>query len=613
MAGATELIATVLGPAATLADARHVLDRALRAGVDPLHWCAVQLGIGSAEVMRRGAAWAGLAFYDTIPAEAAPVIPPDRVTSLHAVRAVRAHVFDRDIIFAAPDLFGLLRLRLLCQDQPHLRGLLCLVPHGALRALLTAAAAPDLLDGARQNLSRRWPLAAAQLDLTGRVRWSFVALVVLLVLTLLVAPHLGQDWLLPLWAGVLLLPSLLRLAALVPVAPLLPPPPLADVALPRYSVLIPLRDEANMVPQLYAALARIEYPPEKIEFLFVVEQRSTETVLAVKRHLGDPRVHLVEVPDAAPRTKPKALDFALPLCRGELVVVFDAEDRPGPDQLRRVAALFRHDPRLECVQARLVIANGARGLLPALFAGEYAGLFAVLLPALARWGAVVPLGGTSNHFRLETLRALGGWDAFNVTEDADLGVRLARRRLRIAVSPTRTLEDAPRRLPVWMGQRTRWMKGWMQTFIVHNRRPQLLLADLGGPGFLLFELLLGGMLLGPLLHLAYLASLLPLAGLWIVGLAPFPQQLSFFLAVLLFGHGTAIVGNIVGLARVGQGHLWPSQLLLPAYWLLIGIATLRALVDLARRPFHWFKTPHDVVVRDTPVPAESERATGRGR
>lgn len=399
MSGAVELIATVLGPAATLSDARRVLDRALTAGVDPLHWCAVQLGIGGTEVMRRAAGWAGLAFYESIPAHTSPVIQVDRITTLHAVRAVRARVFEREVIFAAPDLFGLLRLRLLCADQAYLRRMLCLVPHGALRSLAAAAAAPHLLDGARQNLARNWPFAAAQLDLTRQVRWSFVALVVMLVTTLLIAPHLGQDWLLPLWACILLLPTLLRLAALVPQPPALAARRLADAELPRYSLLMPLCDEANMVAQLYGALCRIDYPPEKLEFIFAVEQRSVDTVAAVRQCLGDARVHLVEVPDAPPRTKPKALDFALPLCRGELVVVFDAEDRPHPQQLRQVAAQFRADPQLECVQARLVIANGGNGLLPSLFAGEYAGLFAVLLPALARWGAVMPLGGTSNHFR----------------------------------------------------------------------------------------------------------------------------------------------------------------------------------------------------------------------
>src|SRR5690606_32805623 len=130
---------------------------------------------------------------------------------------------------------------------------------------------------------------------------------------------------------------------------------------------------------------------------------------------------------------------------------------------------FASDPKIMCLQAHLVIDNGRRHWLAALFAGEYAGLFTVMMPALARLRLAMPLGGTSNHFRLSALRELGGWDAFNVTEDADLGVRLARRRMRVDVLQSATREAAPTRLRPWLGQRTRWMKGWMQTFIVHNR------------------------------------------------------------------------------------------------------------------------------------------------
>lgn len=155
----------------------------------------------------------------------------------------------------------------------------------------------------------------------------------------------------------------------------------------------------------------------------------------------------------------------------------------------------------------------------------------------------------------------------------------------------------------------------MQTFIVHNRRPRLLLADLGLGGFLLFELLLAGMLLGPLLHVAYALTLIPMALLIASGATTFPEQLSFFVGILVFGHGSAILGNMVGLFRVGLGHLWPSQLLLPLYWLLIGLATLRALIDLGLSPFHWFKTPHDIITRDSVLAAQtdSERPVTGGR
>ena len=307
--------------------------------------------------------------------------------------------------------------------------------------------------------------------------------------------------------------------------------------------------------------------------------------------LGDPRVSLVVVPDAAPHTKPKALDFALPLCTGEHVVVFDAEDIPDPDQLWKAALRFRDQPELACVQARLLVDNGDQGWLAAMFAAEYAGLFAVLLPALARWHLPLPLGGSSNHFRTSALRQIGGWDAFNVTEDADLGIRLARRRLRVETLDSNTREHAPLRLRTWLGQRTRWMKGWMQTFIVHNRNPGRLLTEMGLGPTLVFEVLVLGMIVAPLLHCGLVISMM----LQLVCGAPLFDGRGwsvFYSGVLGLGFGSSIAITLLGLARSGGLRLAFLQLLLPLYWLLIAGATLSALADLLRRPFYWFKTPH---------------------
>ena len=331
------------------------------------------------------------------------------------------------------------------------------------------------------------------------------------------------------------------------------------------------------------------------------------TMAAVRARLGDPRFSLVSVPDAMPRTKPKALDFALPLCRGEYVVVFDAEDVPDPDQLWKAAVRFRDEPGIVCLQAQLVIGNGRRNWLTALFAGEYAGLFAVLLPALARWRLPMPLGGTSNHFRLKALRELGGWDAYNVTEDADLGMRLARRRMRVDVLDSATGEAAPLHLLPWIGQRTRWMKGWMQTFIVHNRDPGKLLAEMGLPAMLAFEALVLGMIVTPILHCGFALVLLfrwVSAGAGMDG----ANWTLFYLAVLAFGYGSTLAMTALGLSRLNRLDLLPAQLLLlPLYWLLIGFATIRAAHDLMMRPFYWFKSPH------RPEPAAEPRHGARSR
>jgi cellulose synthase/poly-beta-1,6-N-acetylglucosamine synthase-like glycosyltransferase len=589
------------------ARALRVLEAALEREVDVLRYCAATLGLGADLVMQRAAAWAGYAFYDRVPLGAQGDAQPTRLEALASVRMFRVQLLDREVAFAAPGFFDVIRLRNKKSTTPRLLNLLFFVPEPALREYLALAAAPALIDGARQNLARRWPYASAHLELTLLARLGFVGALALLASSLLLAPFVAQVWLLPLACGMLLLPAAIRLGAVfTPIrpAPSLRRPP--DEELPDYSVLIPLYNEAEMVPQLYAAMAALDYPAERLDIKFVVEARSVDTVAAVRAGLSDPRFSLVTVPDALPRTKPKALDFALPLCRGEHVVVFDAEDVPDPDQLWKAALRFRDADDLVCLQAPLVIDNGSRNWLAALFAGEYAGLFLVLLPALARWRLPMPLGGTSNHFRLKELRELGGWDAYNVTEDADLGLRLARRRLRVEVLGSATREAAPTQLLPWIGQRTRWMKGWMQTFIVHNRDPGRLMAEMGLPAFLVVEALLLGMILAPMLHCGFALLLLVR---WLSGMGGLDASLwtAFYLAILALGYGSALAMTGLGLRRLGRSELLPAQILLPAYWLLMGFATLRAAHDLLARPFYWFKSPH------RPANTLSKRWSSRAR
>jgi cellulose synthase/poly-beta-1,6-N-acetylglucosamine synthase-like glycosyltransferase len=574
------------------ARALRVLEAALEREVDVLRYCATTLGLGNDLVMQRAARWAGYAYYDRVPQGVTGDAQPTRLEALASIRMFRVQLLDREVAFTAPEFFDVIRLRHKRTSAPRLNNLLFFVPEPALREYLAEAAAPALIDAARQGLARRWPYASAHLELTLLARIVFVAALALLAAILLLAPFVAQLWLLPLACGMLVLPAAVRLGAIfTPVrpAPIVRRPP--DEELPDYSVLIPLHNEAGMVPQLYAVMGALDYPAERLDIKFVVEARSVDTIAAVRAGLADPRFSLVTVPDAMPRTKPKALDFALPLCWGEHVVVFDAEDVPEPDQLWKAALRFRDDEDLVCLQASLVIDNGRRNWLAALFAGEYAGLFRVLLPALARWHLPMPLGGTSNHFRLRSLRELGGWDAYNVTEDADLGLRLARRKLRVDMLASATREAAPTRLGPWIGQRTRWMKGWMQTFIVHNRNPGRLVSEMGLPAFLVVEALLLGMILAPMLHCGF-ALVLLVRGLAGLGWMDSDVWTAFYIAVLGLGYGSALAVTVMGLLRLGKPGLLPAQILLPVYWLLMGCATLRAAHELLRRPFYWFKSPH---------------------
>lgn len=592
MPRAFRLMRAIVGTDGDEAVARRLLEEALLTEVDPLLHAAFSLNIDISTALERGAAAFGLTFFDVIPAGSGSA-GPLRIERLADVHFVRATTLGEEVAYAAPDFNGLMRLGALHDTDPSLTRRLCIVPGAALRQYLAAAAAPDLLVAARQGLVRHWPSATASLELTLGVRLAFGALVLALVATLLALPYLASAWAMPAWAAVMLLPALIRLASLfTPNRATAPEARVDPQDLPLYSVLVPLRDEADMVDQLCRGLLALDYPAHRLDIIFVVEQRSPKTVAAVRRHLGDARFSLVEVPHALPLTKPKALDFALPFCRGEFVVVFDAEDRPEAGQLRQVVNQFRRAPHLHCIQARLVIANGRKGALPALFAGEYAALFSVFLPALGRWGMVMPLGGTSNHFRLASLRAIGGWDAYNVTEDADLGVRLARRRLSCGTSSSATYEDAPESLRVWMGQRRRWMKGWMQTLLVHNRHPRQLIRDLGWWRFLVFEVVVFGMILSPLLHTGFLLTCLFALVIGRGELLRLDLWAASCLSVLALGYGIAFAIHIVGLIRTGQMRLLPWQLLLPVYWIAAAWATLRALVDLTLKPFDWIKTAH---------------------
>jgi cellulose synthase/poly-beta-1,6-N-acetylglucosamine synthase-like glycosyltransferase len=226
-----------------------------------------------------------------------------------------------------------------------------------------------------------------------------------------------------------------------------------------------------------------DYPRDRLDIKLVLEADDTETIAAAEQCGGG--LEIVRVPDHGPRTKPKAANYALSFARGEYLVIYDAEDRPEPDQLLKAVAAFRAAPRrIACLQARLNFYNADHNWITRMFALDYALWFDVLLPGLDRIGVPMPLGGTSNHFRTQILRDIGGWDAFNVTEDADIGIRLSQLGFGVSMIASTTYEEAPIALGPWLRQRSRWLKGYMQTWLVHMRDPLRLLRSAGPGGFL---------------------------------------------------------------------------------------------------------------------------------
>jgi cellulose synthase/poly-beta-1,6-N-acetylglucosamine synthase-like glycosyltransferase len=367
-----------------------------------------------------------------------------------------------------------------------------------------------------------------------------------------------------------------------------------DLQLPTYTVIVALYREIAAVEGLLRSLRELDYPREKLDVKFVVEPGDSETRRALELHSRGQNIDIIVAPDAGPRTKPKALNAALPFARGSFTVIFDAEDRPEPDQLRRALHAFRtegHD--VACVQAALTIDNATDGWLAGTFTAEYCAQFDMFLPALGRLGVPLPLGGTSNHFRTGVLRAVNSWDPYNVTEDADLGIRLARHGYRAVAIGATTYEEAPARLGGWIKQRTRWFKGWMQTWLVHMRHPVRLYRELGFLGFLAVQLTVGGSVFASLVHPLMLASLLK----------TMLAQNSSSAGVILFS-GTAMLGygvsgalGVAGLARRRlTRHAW-VLLALPLHWLLLSIAAWRALFQLVRRPYYWEKTEHGLARR----------------
>lgn len=377
---------------------------------------------------------------------------------------------------------------------------------------------------------------------------------------------------------------------------------------------MPLYREANVVGALMQALARLDWPAEKLDIKLILEAADAETIVAVQALDLAGNVEIVVVPDLAPQTKPKALNYALPLARGEYLVIYDAEDRPERDQLRKAHAAFRAGPpTLACVQARLNLYNAGDGWLTRQFALEYSALFDGLLPALEHLKLPLPLGGTSNHFRASALKWLMAWDPFNVTEDADLGMRLARNGYGCQVLASTTYEEAPARFWPWLYQRTRWLKGYIQTYLVHMRAPSRLWRELGPRGFFGFQTMIGGTVLSALVH--------P----WFYGLVAFELTLGvlFERPQSLLGHFLwsaawfdLIVGYVAAMALAfittrarGYGALLRHVPLMPVYWLLISGAAYRALWQFWTAPFKWEKTEHGLT-RSAAIPAARRNWSG---
>ncbi|RLQ88857.1 glycosyltransferase family 2 protein [Notoacmeibacter ruber] len=384
---------------------------------------------------------------------------------------------------------------------------------------------------------------------------------------------------------------------------------LRDEELPTYTILVPMFREPETLPILAQALRSLDYPLAKLDIKLVLEENDSETIEAAKALGLEGIFEIIRVPESQPQTKPKACNYALQFARGELLVIYDAEDKPETDQLRKVVAAFRlSSDNTACIQCRLNYYNARENWLTRMFTLDYSLWFDLMLPGLQRMGIPIPLGGTSNHFKIDVLRELHAWDPFNVTEDADLGIRMTQKGYRVSVIDSTTFEEANCEAGNWIRQRSRWIKGYMQTFLVHTRRPLHLLKTIGLRGVTGFAFFIGGTALSGILNPIFWS----IFAIWLTtetaGFDPFfpPIVLYFALFNLLIGNGLMIFLTLIAPFRRGWMDLIPYGTSVVGYWMLMSIAAYKALWQLVAKPFYWEKTRHGIS-RQTALEIEKAR------
>ncbi|WP_137154693.1 glycosyltransferase [Rhizobium sp. FKL33] len=539
----------------------------------------------------------GLPFMDNVP----PALLADCAeidTQLVRPRIIRCRKPDGSpLTVIVPELLRLFEERAQFERAPRLREQFAVTTPGALRAAVREAGRLRRADEAAHGLARTHPdFSAHQVLSRGqKITATGVLIAGFAVIAVHPAAVTGLHFVFSILFCIMLV---LRLAALKAGSPLnrrqsFP----ADLGpTPVYTVLAALYDEADVVGQLIERLDGLNWPRSRLDIKLLCEERDEATIAALRAIDLGPEYEVVVVPDIGPRTKPKALNYGLIEARGEFLVIYDAEDRPHPDQLLEAWHHFRAAPETACFQSPLVIGNGGAGALPALFALEYSALFRRLLPFLAARGLPLPLGGTSNHFRTDVLKSVGGWDPYNVTEDADLGMRLHRAGHGTEMLTRPTVEDAPTRPRVWINQRSRWQKGWMQTWLAHMRDPLRLYRDLGFRGFLAFHLVVTGQLLSALAHPLTLLLVASSIAHMLTSEPYSPLQQALFAIDLANLFGSYTVFTLMGwgaMPREERRRLGTARFFVPVYWLMMSWAAWKALRELRDRPFFWAKTPHE--------------------
>lgn len=600
------------GPAMELDCLRHVLAPGLLAAAEQR---SDDIGIGADRVLIQWGVIAEDAYFDHLAAhtgvdiETLDDVSPDdcllpkngiHLCARHGILPIQRH--GELVYVSAPHGYSSRRIARLIAQYPSLRPRIRLAPVARFNAFLETHSGDALADIAANGLVARFPDLSAAPASTSQSRASrffrYLLRLAAPAALLTLAPMLMIDVCGVVFAIWFLLFTSLRLAGCFSPPKRRPPlPRLHDSALPIYTVVAALYREASSVAPLMQHIGALDYPSEKLDIKLVIEADDLQTRAAIAKLKPMPHVQVIIAPSVGPKTKPKALNCALTFAQGTFITVFDAEDRPDPGQLRAALDVFQtYGPDVVCAQASLCIDNTADGWLPRMFTAEYAGQFDVFLQGFSNFEMPLPLGGSSNHFRTSVLREVGGWDPYNVTEDADLGFRLARFGYRSVMFPSTTYEEAPARFGAWLRQRSRWMKGWMQTWSVHMRSPRQLWRDAGPGGFFTLNILVGGNVLTALAHPLLLGELLVrgVMNLFDESVASFFAKpfIELYLATIAAGYLTTMLIGLIGLSKRNLlADAW-ILLLTPVYWVCLSIAAWRALYQFLAEPYRWEKTEH---------------------
>jgi cellulose synthase/poly-beta-1,6-N-acetylglucosamine synthase-like glycosyltransferase len=378
--------------------------------------------------------------------------------------------------------------------------------------------------------------------------------------------------------------------------------------LPVYTIFCPLYKEWSVVPQFISAMSKLEYPKDKLQVMLLLEEDDKETIAQIKIMQLPQYFEIIVVPHSKPKTKPKALNYGLLHARGEYCVIYDAEDIPDPFQLKKAIMAFKQSGKQTlCIQAKLNFYNPYQNLLTRIFTAEYSLWFDLILTGLQSIEAPIPLGGTSNHFRTQDIRRIKGWDSFNVTEDCDLGMRLVKQGYSTAIIDSITLEEANSSFLNWFGQRTRWIKGYMQTYLVHMRSLGDFRNSKHKSHILTFQLIVGGkvmsMFINPLMWILTLCYFLFRAHIGTFIEYFFPRPILYIGVIsLLLGNFLYLYYYMIGCARHGHDKLVKYAFFVPIYWLTISICAWMAVYKLITAPHHWSKTKHGLHLQNN-VPA----------